>query len=163
MSYNQNRIKFELISTKGKEIYHFDVAKINVIFVTSKQCFIIPRSDSLRSMENVFSRHFSFLFRFFTQTIPTRGCCNSSVDSSAPSILPPRVRVPSTPSMLFQFILFKLYICQLNSNVKRTKINKKEAGITPFLKHNAKKYPSSFLQPDTNSRPLVIEAPSVNH
>ena len=33
-----------------------------------------------------------------------RGCCYSSVDLSVPSILPPRVRVPSTPSMLFQFI-----------------------------------------------------------
>ena len=31
------------------------------------------------------------------------GCRRSSVDSFAPSILPPRVRFPSTPSMLFQF------------------------------------------------------------
>ena len=30
-----------------------------------------------------------------------RGCRHSSVDLSAPSILPPRVWVPSTPSMLF--------------------------------------------------------------
>ena len=29
------------------------------------------------------------------------GCRRSSVDSFAPSILPPRVRFPSTPSMLF--------------------------------------------------------------
>ena len=33
----------------------------------------------------------------------------------------------------FQFILFKLYICHLNWNVKRTKINKNEAGIGPFF------------------------------
>ena len=30
------------------------------------------------------------------------GCRHSSVDSSAPSILPPRVRLPSMPSMLFK-------------------------------------------------------------
>ena len=35
------------------------------------------------------------------------GCRHSSVDSSTPSILPPRVRVPSTPSMLLSInILF---------------------------------------------------------
>ena len=34
----------------------------------------------------------------------------------------------------FQFILFKLYICHLNWNVKTTKINIKQAGIGPFLK-----------------------------
>ena len=33
------------------------------------------------------------------------GCCHSSVDSSMPSILPPRVRVPSTP-----FTLLSIYI-----------------------------------------------------
>ena len=34
---------------------------------------------------------------------------HSSVVSSAPTILQPRVRIPSTPSMLFQFVLLKLY------------------------------------------------------
>ena len=34
----------------------------------------------------------------------------------------------------FQFILFKLYFCHLNLNVKTTKINKKEVGIGPFLR-----------------------------
>ena len=34
------------------------------------------------------------------------GCRPSSVDSSAPSIQPPRVRVPSTPSMLFSNCIF---------------------------------------------------------
>ena len=33
----------------------------------------------------------------------------------------------------FQFIKFKLYICHLNWNVKRTKISK-EAGISTFKK-----------------------------
>ena len=32
----------------------------------------------------------------------------------------------------FQFILFKLYICHLNWNVKRTKINKKRPGLAHF-------------------------------
>ena len=34
----------------------------------------------------------------------------------------------------FHFILFKLYICHLNCNVKRTKINKKRPGLSHFLK-----------------------------
>ena len=62
------------------------------------------------------------------------GCRYSSVDLSAPFIMPPRVRVPSTPSTIFQFILFKLYICHLNWNVKRTKINKNWPGLARFLK-----------------------------
>ena len=38
----------------------------------------------------------------------------------------------------FQFILFKLYIFHLNWNVKRWKINKKEAGIGPFFTKTSK-------------------------
>ena len=34
----------------------------------------------------------------------------------------------------FQFKLFKLYICHLNWNVKRTKINKKRPGLAHFFK-----------------------------
>ena len=49
------------------------------------------------------------------------------MDSSAPSILPPRVRVPSTPSMLLSIYID---LC----HVEKTKINKKEAGIGPFKK-----------------------------
>ena len=32
----------------------------------------------------------------------------------------------------FQFILFKLYICHLNWNMKRMKINKKRSGLAHF-------------------------------
>ena len=64
----------------------------------------------------------------------SRGCRHSSVDSSALSVLSPQVLVPSTPSTLFQFILFKLYICHLNWNMKRTKINKKRPGLAHLLK-----------------------------
>ena len=44
--------------------------------------------------------------------------CRSSVDSSAPSILPPRVWVSSTRSLLFSFIVkFLLYLsCEKNEN-----------------------------------------------
>ena len=38
----------------------------------------------------------------------SRGGRHSSVVSSAPTILRPRVQIPSTPSMLFQFVLLKL-------------------------------------------------------
>ena len=54
------------------------------------------------------------------------GCRHSSVDSSAPSILLPRVQVPSTPSM---FLSIYIDLC----HEEKTKINKK-AGIGPFFK-----------------------------
>ena len=59
------------------------------------------------------------------------GAANSSVDSSAPTILLPLVRVPSTSSaMLLSFtVKFVLYIC----HVKRTE-NQKEAGLGKFMK-----------------------------
>ena len=48
------------------------------------------------------------------------GCRHSSVDSSALSIMPPRVQLPSTPSMLLSFIVkFVLYLslrCEKNEN-----------------------------------------------
>ena len=59
-----------------------------------------------------------------------RGGRHSSVDSSTPTILPPRVRVPSTPSMLLSNYID---LC----HVEKTKINKKEAGIDT-LKNSAK-------------------------
>ena len=50
------------------------------------------------------------------------------VVSSTPTIMQPRVRIPSTPSTFLSF-----YFCEF-CNQKRSKINKKEAGIGPFLK-----------------------------
>ena len=52
--------------------------------------------------------------------------------SSAPTILPPRIQVPSTPSMLLSFIVkFMLYLtCENNQNKQI------EAGFGPFLKNN---------------------------
>ena len=46
------------------------------------------------SLEKIFSRKFDFIL----------GCRHSSVDSSAPNILPPRVRVSSRPSSMLFFI-----------------------------------------------------------
>ena len=54
---------------------------------------------------------------------------HSSVESLAPAILWPRVRIPSTTSKLFAIYIAEIILCRLNWNVKRTKINKKEAGI----------------------------------
>ena len=61
-------------------------------------------------------------------------CRHSSVDSSAPSILPPQVRLPGMPSLLLSFIAkFVLYLSMQCE--KRTKINKKQ--VWPiFLKKN---------------------------
>ena len=50
------------------------------------------------------------------------------MDSSAPNILPPRVRVPSTPSMLLSFIVkFVLYL-----SCEKNEINKKRPGLAHF-------------------------------
>ena len=45
----------------------------------------------------------------------------------------PQVRIPSTPSMLFNLYYW-------NCDEKRTKMNKKEAGIGPFFKKNLKDF-----------------------
>ena len=79
------------------------------------------------------------------------GCRHSSVNSSAPSILLPRVWDPSTPSTLFQFILFKLYICHLNWNEKRTELNKKR----PRLAHFLKKFPNDEKQFSTLTKVTI--------
>ena len=51
------------------------------------------------------------------------------MDSSALTILLPRVRIPCTPSMLLSFIVFVLYLsCEKNEN------KQKEAGFGPFKK-----------------------------
>ena len=53
------------------------------------------------------------------------GSQNSSVVSSVLTIMQPRVRIPSTPSTLLSDCIFEI--------VMRKGINKKEAGIGPFL------------------------------
>ena len=51
--------------------------------------------------------------------------CHSSVDSSVPSILPPWVWVPSSPSMI---LTIYIDLC----HVDKTKINKKRPGLAHF-------------------------------
>ena len=51
------------------------------------------------------------------------GCCHSSVDSFALTILPPRAWVPSTPSTLLSFIVLELYLsCEKNVNKQKEAI-----------------------------------------
>ena len=57
-------------------------------------------------------------------------CRHSSEDSSAPSILLPQVRVPSTPSTLLSIYIW-IESCGKDKN------KQKEAGIGPFLKECA--------------------------
>ena len=61
--------------------------------------------------------------KFYKQPIKTilkLGCRHSSVDSSAPTILPPQVCVPSTPSTLLPFIVFVLYLsCEKKENKQK--------------------------------------------
>ena len=47
------------------------------------------------------------------------GGCHSSVVSSLPTILWPQVRIPSTPSLLYQFVLLKLKLDQDENKQKR--------------------------------------------
>ena len=57
------------------------------------------------------------------------GCCHSSVDSSVPTILPPQVRVPSTPSTLLSFIVKLVPYLSREKN----EINKKRPGLAHFF------------------------------
>ena len=59
------------------------------------------------------------------------GAAGSSVDSSAPSILPPRVWFPSTPSMHLSVIV--KFLLHLSCIVNRTKISKKSSSSAHFL------------------------------
>ena len=62
----------------------------------------------------------------------------SSVDSSAPSILQSRVRIPSTPSFSIYSQLY--YICHCIED--RTRISKKKPGLDHILKKNARQLDS---------------------
>ena len=56
------------------------------------------------------------------------GCRHSSMDLSVPTILLPRVRVQSIPSMLLSIVVFVLYLSSEKNEIKQ-----KEAGFGPFL------------------------------
>ena len=75
------------------------------------------------------NQNFSKLNRFGYQKIELNiGYRHSSVEYSAPTIQPPRVRVPSTPSTLSSFVVFLLYLsCEKNEN------KQKEDGFGPFF------------------------------
>ena len=61
-------------------------------------------------------------------------CRHSSVDSSAPSILLPRVRVPSTPSTLFSIYSVQIVNLSFELESEKYEIKQKEAGLGPFFK-----------------------------
>ena len=65
------------------------------------------------------------------QKFQQQGCRQSSVDSSVPTILPPRVWVPSTPSMLVSLLVFVLYLPW-----EKNKIKQKEAEFGPLKSFN---------------------------
>ena len=71
------------------------------------------------------------------QQIYLWGSRYSSVDSSAPSIMLPRVRVPSTPSTLFSIYIVQIVYLSFELECEKNEKNKqKEAGIGPFFKKN---------------------------
>ena len=86
------------------------------------------------------------------------------MDSSAPSILPPWVQLPSMPSMLFSIIVkFVLYLSMRCE--RRTKINKKEAGFGPFFKKHLQipnRYTKSFIVKDPDYLSPTVHSPSLS-
>ena len=56
------------------------------------------------------------------------GCRHSSMDLSVPTILLPRVRVQSIPSMLLSIVVFVLYLSSEKNENKQ-----KEAGVGPLI------------------------------
>ena len=56
------------------------------------------------------------------------------MDLSAPSIMPPQVRVPSTPSTLFSIYIVQIVYLSFELECEKNKNKQKEAGIGPFFK-----------------------------
>ena len=96
---------------------------------------------------------------------------HSSVVSSAPTILRPQVRIPSTPSKLFSICIIEIVI--------ETKINKKRPGLAHLKKRlfclqNIDEKPVSKVTGNTNVKSLSVHTvapithlvpgmPSFNH
>ena len=111
-SFAQNSTKFnfaKLVKLTNSSLFNFlRVGLINGCIcpnvcsvISSHVCFLFIWSNSWLSVQ----------FYQLCKTGLIDGCRHSSVDSSAPSIMPPRVRLPSTPSMLLSFIVkFVLYL-----------------------------------------------------
>ena len=59
---------------------------------------------------------------------------HSSVDSSAPSSLWPRVRVPSTPPTHFSIYIVQIEYLSFEFECEKNENKQKVAGIGPFLK-----------------------------
>ena len=89
-------------------------------------------------------------FPFGTLKLSLLGCRHSLVDSSAHSIMQPWVRVPSTPSTIYQFIL----ICAIRKDENK----RKEAGIGSFL--NCPRHQKS-LDTDNKIFPALYRVTSV--
>ena len=93
--------------------------------------FAFPPNVKCVQFYDVTKFHFSQKSQFVTWSqIPTENTTESyykRMVAAIPTILRPRVRIPSTPSTLFQFVLLKFY--RENNENKQ-----KEAGIGPFLK-----------------------------
>ena len=62
-----------------------------------------------------------------------QGRRHSSVDLSMPSIQPPCIRVPSTPSMLFSIYIAQTVYLSIEFEYEKNENKQKEAGIGPFL------------------------------
>ena len=121
------------ITWKGNIYYKtvFSYSVVNSAALTTLFCFSELRSYTLFGPSLVSTEKLIL------------GCRHSSVDSSAPSIMPPRVRLPSTPSMLLSFIVkFVLYLsllCEKNEN------KPKRGRVWPILKKQRQNWVSRVV------------------
>ena len=65
-----------------------------------------------------------------------KGCRNSSVDSSAPSILLPQVRVPSKPSTLFSIYIVQTVYLPIEFECEKNENKHRRGRDWPFFKKN---------------------------
>ena len=80
-------------------------------------------------------------------------CRHSSVNLSAPTILLPCVRVPSTSSTLLSFMVkFVIYLSR-----KRTKINKKRPGLVHKKYIKTKNYCFEMKHSESNNKTIQNE------
>ena len=103
---------------------------VNLVYSFHEIPFLpLPRSKHRRFRKQRFRDDGSetFMDSFTSVKNGNLGCHHSSVDLSAPTILLPRVRVPSTQSTILLFTVIVLYL-----SCKRKKINKKRSGLAHF-------------------------------
>ena len=85
------------------------------------------------------------------------GCCNS-VKSSAPTMLQPQVRIPSTITMLFSMNIVQIIYQSIKLECEKKKIIIKQIGIGPFITLNFKQRTQQALSQNITALALNGDA-----